>query len=136
MVFLQFLVALWENILIYVGWNLLCFYLGEGEMSSFNVPKSKISKNVLSMLACNYSLVHLKVLKFQDMHFVSFYLEFSMKSFQILLHFILASPNARTAAIYYFITALFILLACVDTYFALPLIVSNCTQYFNLNSWE
>lgn len=33
-----------------------------------------------------------------------------------------ASPNARTAAIYYFITALFILLACVDTYFALPLI--------------
>merc|ERR1719300_2056645 len=31
------------------------------------------------------------------------------------------SPNARTAAIYYFITALFILLACFDTYFALPL---------------
>ena len=34
------------------------------------------------------------------------------------------SPNARTAAIYYFITALFILLACFDTYFALPLNVS------------
>lgn len=32
-----------------------------------------------------------------------------------------AAPNARTAAIYYFITALFILLACFDTYFALPL---------------
>ncbi|XP_071746388.1 equilibrative nucleoside transporter 1 [Lepeophtheirus salmonis] len=31
------------------------------------------------------------------------------------------SPNPRTAAIYYFITALFILLACFDTYFALPL---------------
>jgi len=31
------------------------------------------------------------------------------------------APNARTAAIYYFITALFILLACFDTYFALPL---------------
>ncbi|KAI5715290.1 hypothetical protein M8J77_013724 [Diaphorina citri] len=31
------------------------------------------------------------------------------------------SPNARTAAIYYFITALFVLLACFDTYFALPL---------------
>ncbi|PSN36266.1 hypothetical protein C0J52_22627 [Blattella germanica] len=31
------------------------------------------------------------------------------------------SPNVRTAAIYYFITALFILLACFDTYFALPL---------------
>jgi len=30
-------------------------------------------------------------------------------------------PNPRTAAIYYFITALFILLACFDTYFALPL---------------
>jgi len=34
---------------------------------------------------------------------------------------IYASPSARTAAIYYFITALFILLACFDTYFALPL---------------
>ena len=31
------------------------------------------------------------------------------------------SPNPRTAAIYYFITALFILLACFDSYFALPL---------------
>ncbi|XP_059083481.1 equilibrative nucleoside transporter 1-like isoform X4 [Tigriopus californicus] len=31
------------------------------------------------------------------------------------------APNPRTAAIYYFITALFILLACFDTYFALPL---------------
>ncbi|XP_023724605.1 equilibrative nucleoside transporter 1 isoform X2 [Cryptotermes secundus] len=31
------------------------------------------------------------------------------------------SPNERTAAIYYFITALFVLLACFDTYFALPL---------------
>lgn len=30
------------------------------------------------------------------------------------------APSARTAAIYYFITALFILLACFDTYFALP----------------
>lgn len=35
------------------------------------------------------------------------------------------SPNARTAAIYYFITALFILLACLDTYFALPLNVNR-----------
>ena len=34
------------------------------------------------------------------------------------------APNARTAAIYYFIVALFILLACFDTYFALPLNVS------------
>ncbi|XP_033220540.1 equilibrative nucleoside transporter 1 isoform X2 [Belonocnema kinseyi] len=31
------------------------------------------------------------------------------------------SPNHRTAAIYYFITALFVLLACFDTYFALPI---------------
>ncbi|XP_020707937.2 NADPH-dependent diflavin oxidoreductase 1 isoform X2 [Athalia rosae] len=31
------------------------------------------------------------------------------------------SPNQRTAAIYYFITALLVLLACFDTYFALPL---------------
>jgi hypothetical protein len=35
------------------------------------------------------------------------------------------SPNQRTAAIYYFITALFVLLACFDTYFALPLNVST-----------
>ena len=34
------------------------------------------------------------------------------------------SPNDRTAAIYYFIVALFVLLACFDTYFALPLNVS------------
>merc|ERR1719422_503039 len=34
---------------------------------------------------------------------------------------IFVSPNPRTAAIYYFITALFMLLACFDTYFALPL---------------
>ncbi|XP_064095264.1 equilibrative nucleoside transporter 1-like [Macrobrachium nipponense] len=31
------------------------------------------------------------------------------------------APNIRTSAIYYFITALFVLLACFDTYFALPL---------------
>ncbi|XP_024940272.1 equilibrative nucleoside transporter 1 isoform X3 [Cephus cinctus] len=31
------------------------------------------------------------------------------------------APNVRTAAIYYFITALFVLLACFDTYFALPI---------------
>ncbi|CAB0008459.1 unnamed protein product [Nesidiocoris tenuis] len=31
------------------------------------------------------------------------------------------APNPRTAAIYYFITALFILSLCFDTYFALPL---------------
>ncbi|XP_067205556.1 NADPH-dependent diflavin oxidoreductase 1 isoform X4 [Linepithema humile] len=33
----------------------------------------------------------------------------------------IVAPNARTAAIYYFITALFVLLACFDTYFALPI---------------
>ncbi|XP_052130282.1 equilibrative nucleoside transporter 2 [Frankliniella occidentalis] len=31
------------------------------------------------------------------------------------------APNVRTAAIYYFIAALLVLLACFDTYFALPL---------------
>ncbi|KAL1137592.1 hypothetical protein AAG570_009291 [Ranatra chinensis] len=31
------------------------------------------------------------------------------------------APNPRTAAIYYFITALFVLSTCFDTYFALPL---------------
>lgn len=35
------------------------------------------------------------------------------------------APSERTAAIYYFITALFILLTCFDTYFALPLNVSE-----------
>ncbi|XP_071522125.1 equilibrative nucleoside transporter 1 isoform X2 [Panulirus ornatus] len=34
---------------------------------------------------------------------------------------IAVAPNIRTSAIYYFITALFVLLACFDTYFALPL---------------
>ena len=33
--------------------------------------------------------------------------------------------SARTAAIYYFISGLFLLLACFDTYFALPLNVIN-----------
>ncbi|OQR79737.1 equilibrative nucleoside transporter 1-like [Tropilaelaps mercedesae] len=33
-----------------------------------------------------------------------------------------ASPSDRTAAIYYFISALFVLLLCLDTYFALPLL--------------
>ena len=42
------------------------------------------------------------------------------------------SPNPRTAAIYYFITALFILLACFDTYFALPL---NVRSYIFLSNW-
>lgn len=34
------------------------------------------------------------------------------------------ASSARTAAIYYFITAMFVLLLCFDTYFALPLNVS------------
>lgn len=34
---------------------------------------------------------------------------------------LLMAPNLRTAAIYYFITALLVLLACFDSYFALPL---------------
>lgn len=34
------------------------------------------------------------------------------------------SSSVRTAAIYYFIAAMFVLLACFDTYFALPLNVS------------
>lgn len=34
------------------------------------------------------------------------------------------SESVRTAAIYYFITAMFVLLICFDTYFALPLNVS------------
>lgn len=34
------------------------------------------------------------------------------------------SSSQRTAAIYYFIAAMFVLLVCFDTYFALPLNVS------------
>lgn len=34
------------------------------------------------------------------------------------------TSSERTSAIYYFITALFVLLVCFDTYFALPLNVS------------
>ncbi|XP_011169324.1 equilibrative nucleoside transporter 1 isoform X1 [Solenopsis invicta] len=44
-------------------------------------------------------------------------------TFAAVINFLaqIMAPNARTAAIYYFITALFILLACFDTYFALPI---------------
>lgn len=35
------------------------------------------------------------------------------------------APSVRTAAIYYFIAAMIILLLCFDTYFALPLNVSK-----------
>ncbi|XP_029675840.1 equilibrative nucleoside transporter 1 isoform X1 [Formica exsecta] len=44
-------------------------------------------------------------------------------TFTAIINFLaqIMAPNARTAAIYYFITALFILLACFDTYFALPI---------------
>ena len=37
----------------------------------------------------------------------------------------------RTSAIYYFITAMLVLLICFDTYFALPLNVSNMYRYGN-----
>jgi equilibrative nucleoside transporter 1/2/3 len=40
---------------------------------------------------------------------------------------LMLAPNARTSAIYYFIAALFILLACFDSFFALPLNVSCAT---------
>lgn len=40
----------------------------------------------------------------------------------VLILSIAASPDKRTSAIYYFISAVVILLACVDTYFALPLL--------------
>lgn len=36
----------------------------------------------------------------------------------------IVTSNRRMAAIYYFIAALFVLLICFDTYFALPLNVS------------
>lgn len=43
------------------------------------------------------------------------------------------TSSERTAAIYYFIGAMFVLLACFDTYFALPLNVSIfCVIQFNL----
>lgn len=46
------------------------------------------------------------------------------------------APGPKTSAIYYFLTALLILLACFDTYFALPLnvmyiqIVNSFFYYF------
>ncbi|CAG7733168.1 unnamed protein product [Allacma fusca] len=42
------------------------------------------------------------------------------------------APEKRTAAIYYFITALFVLLVCFDTYFALPL--NKFYRYHELQS--
>jgi len=35
-----------------------------------------------------------------------------------------AAPDARTCAIYYFLTAVFVLLVAFDTFFALPMLVS------------
>ena len=35
-----------------------------------------------------------------------------------------ASPNLRIAAVYYFVSALFVLLVCFDTYLAFPINVS------------
>lgn len=40
------------------------------------------------------------------------------------------AESVRTAAIYYFITAMFVLLICFDTYFALPLNVSLIGFFF------
>lgn len=45
---------------------------------------------------------------------------------------VMFTGSARTAAIYYFITALFILLICFDTYFALPLNVSLSCYFKNI----
>lgn len=42
------------------------------------------------------------------------------------------ASSVRTAAIYYFITAMFVLLICFDTYFALPLNVSTTSFIFLL----
>ena len=43
-----------------------------------------------------------------------------------LLHFLFsASPNPRTAAVYYFIVAIVVLLIAFDAYFVLPLTVSG-----------
>ena len=47
---------------------------------------------------------------------------------------LLLAPNLRTSAIYYFITAIFILLACFDTYFALPLNVRTNLIHQQLHS--
>lgn len=61
-------------------------------------------------------------------HHLFFFLQNISGTFTAFINLIsqIMAPNARTAAIYYFITALFILLACFDTYFALPLNVRTC----------
>lgn len=43
-------------------------------------------------------------------------------------------PSHRTAAIYYFITAILVLLICFDTYFALPLNVSESFRQPQVNT--
>lgn len=40
------------------------------------------------------------------------------------------ASSVRTAAIYYFIVAMFVLLACFDTYFALPLNVMQMNNFY------
>lgn len=46
----------------------------------------------------------------------------------------LFASSVRTAAIYYFITAMFVILLCFDTYFALPLNVSRLFFYLKKDS--
>lgn len=45
------------------------------------------------------------------------------------------ASSVKTAAIYYFIGAMFVLLACFDTYFALPLNVSSHRSYSRERPW-
>jgi len=43
-----------------------------------------------------------------------------------------ASPNLRVAAVYYFVSALFVLLVCFDTYLAFPINVSDLQPFRDL----
>lgn len=42
----------------------------------------------------------------------------------LVVYDVVATPDPRTCAIYYFLTAVFVLLVAFDTFFALPMLVS------------
>ena len=52
--------------------------------------------------------------------------QFTIKDHRVVFVFdVVAAPDPRTCAIYYFLTAVFVLLVAFDTFFALPMLVSS-----------
>lgn len=94
-------------------WSGIFFYLTIGSVIILNMATG-IYQNTMFGLAAKLPLKHIGAVLLGSNLSGTIVSIISIISIAI-------SPNPRTAAIYYFITGLFILLACFDTYFALPL---------------